>query len=390
MPVVCTDCHSAHDVVTAETWHDGQGDETESCVDCHDELGIERTDAVQLTQIIRGGFFAQKVDQNYCLSCHSQPGLTLTFQNGDVLPLTIDAETFNTSVHGQGNPWQPLDCTDCHGKYIYPHEGFVAGSEREYHLNRYTFCGKCHERNYALSLDGVHGEAIVNGQREAAVCTDCHGAHDTPKPNEPRERISHTCEQCHSTIFAKYSESVHGEALLIDSNLDVPTCIECHGVHDINDPTTALARQRSPELCAGCHADVALMSKYDISTDVFETYVADFHGTTVTLFESDDPNVETNKAVCYDCHGVHDIRPVDDPDTGIKANLLERCQECHPNANENFSNAWTSHFRPSLEHNPLVYLVEQFYIIIIPVTVAFLGFLVATDIFRRVRMRLRR
>ena len=49
------------------------------------------------------------------------------------------------------------------------------------------------------------------------------------------------------------------------------------------------------------------MNKYEISTEVFDTYVADFHGTTVILFEHQDPNVETNKAVCYDCHGVHNI-----------------------------------------------------------------------------------
>jgi hypothetical protein len=87
---------------------------------------------------------------------------------------------------------------------------------------------------------------------------------------------------------------------------------------------------------------------------------------------------------------VHDIRPVDDPHNGIKVNLLETCRQCHPDASENFSDAWTSHYQPSLEHNPLVYLVDTFYGVVIPVTVAGLGFLVATDIFRRVRLRLKR
>ena len=53
--------------------------------------------------------------------------------------------------------------------------------------------------------------------------------------------------------------SIHGDALLTEGNPDVPTCIKCHGVHDINDPTTALARVRSPQLCADCHADEELM-----------------------------------------------------------------------------------------------------------------------------------
>jgi hypothetical protein len=161
-------------------------------------------------------------------------------------------------------------------------------------------------------------------------------------------------------------------------------------VHDINDPTTALARVQSPQLCAGCHDDEELMAKYDISTDVFETYVADFHGTTVTLFEHQDPTVETNKAVCYDCHGVHNIKSPDDPHAGIKANLLETCQECHPDATANFSDAWTSHFKPSLENNTLVYLVDLFYQIIIPLTLGALGFIIFTDVYRRVRDRIQR
>ncbi|MCA9983467.1 MAG: hypothetical protein KDE59_04205, partial [Anaerolineales bacterium] len=168
---------------------------------------------------------------------------------------------------------------------------------------------------------------------------------------------------------------------------DVPTCIECHGVHNIGDPTTNLFRIRSPQLCAECHANELLMNKYEISTNVFDSYVADFHGTTVTLFEHQDPNVETNKAVCYDCHGVHAITDPDDPEAGIKANLLETCQQCHPDASENFPDSWTSHFEPSLEHNPIVFLVNSFYAIIIPLTVGGLGFLVVTDVYRRVRTR---
>jgi len=128
-----------------------------------------------------------------------------------------------------------------------------------------------------------------------------------------------------------------------------------------------------------------LMAEYDISTDVFETYVADFHGKTVVLFEGDDPLAETNKAVCYDCHGVHNILAPDDPHAGIKDNLLVTCQQCHPDATENFSDSWTSHFQPSLEHNPLVYLVNLFYKIVIPLTMGFFIFMILTDIYRRVR-----
>jgi hypothetical protein len=126
------------------------------------------------------------------------------------------------------------------------------------------------------------------------------------------------------------------------------------------------------------------MTKYDISTDVFETYVADFHGTTVTLFEQQSPDQETNKAVCYDCHGVHNILPATDEHSQvIKDNLLTTCRQCHPDANANFPDSWTSHFRPSPEHNPLVYWVNVFYQLLIPTVLGGFLLFIGTDLYRR-------
>lgn len=385
-PVVCTDCHGAHDVIPVEEWQGA--DAVGACVDCHTRQGIVRQEAADLATVVENGLFNGRTsDDEYCLACHSTTDQFLEFENGDQVSLTVTAAELHDSVHGEDNPWQALVCADCHGDKDFPHEPVTAESHREYRLEKYPLCARCHEPKYESTLDDSHGRAIEEGNLEAAVCTDCHGNHDIPVPDEPRERISFTCRQCHSTIFEDYSQSVHGEALIEESNPDVPTCIECHGVHNLTDPKTALFRIQSPELCATCHADDELMMKYDISTEVFETYVADFHGTTVTLFEQQSPDVETNKAVCYDCHGIHDIRSPDDPDAGIKANLLETCQQCHPNATANFSDAWTSHYQPSLEHNALVFLVNWFYRIIIPGTVGGLILLIGTDVYRRVRRR---
>lgn len=386
--VGCTSCHGGHNVITNEQWQNGDGIET--CVNCHNNVEDAPNDANLLQQIIQDGLFqSQYVTNDYCLACHQQEGLVLTFPNGDTKSATIDPGAFHDSVHGDSLENGPLQCKQCHEGYTYPHEPVMAESARTYVLENYPTCINCHENKYDENQDDVHLAALADGKEEAAVCTDCHGAHDTPIPNEPHQRIPETCRKCHSTIYDEYATSVHGAALLDESNQDVPTCIDCHGVHTIDNPETAAFRLRSPEICATCHANEELMTEYDISTDVFDTYVADFHGTTVTIFEHQDPNAETNKAVCYDCHGVHNIKRPDDPEAGIKANLLATCQQCHPDANENFPDAWTSHFQPSLEHNPLVYFVNLFYQIVIPVTVGLLGFLVATDIYRRIRTALR-
>lgn len=387
-PVVCTDCHGSHEVLTVAELQAGAG--TQACVDCHTTAGLELVDPAELTSIIQNGLFAPRVSSEYCLACHSRPGIVTTLSGGETLPLTVNPDDLHASVHGADNPWQPLVCNDCHEGYRFPHEPIQEATLREYRIARYPLCVDCHEQKYDRTQDDVHGTALDEGNLNAAVCTDCHGSHNTPTPNEPRSRISHTCQQCHSTIFDQYRESVHGSALIDDENEDVPTCIDCHGVHNIANPTTTLYRVRSPEICAQCHADEELMSQYDISTDVFRTYVADFHGTSALLFDSSDPSSQFNEAVCYDCHGVHDIRRPDDPDNGIQANLLATCQQCHPDATENFPAAWTSHYVPSLQNNPGIYLVNLFYQIVIPTTLASLGFLVVTDIYRRVRFRFRK
>ena len=325
----------------------------------------------------------------YCLLCHRQPGRTWTLPSGESISLTIDPDILAGSVHGDSNPEGPVACAECHIDHRYPHERPPVQSLREFELTRYAACRTCHEDPYTRSQDSVHGEALRAGRIEAATCIDCHGGHDIQPPDEPRQRISLTCGQCHGVIFEQYRNSVHGAALIDEGNPDVPTCVDCHGVHDIQDPTTALFRVRSPELCASCHADEDLMAKYGISTNVFNSYLSDFHGTTVALFEQEAPNVPTNKAVCYDCHGVHDIAPVDAENSHvIRQNLLETCRQCHPDATADFPDAWVGHFPPTLESQPLLFIVNSFYSILIPVTIGIFILLIATDVIRRIRERI--
>jgi len=173
------------------------------------------------------------------------------------------------------------------------------------------------------------------------------------------------------------------------NNPDVPACGDCHGIHTISDARSVEFRLKSPELCAKCHTDEKIMSKYNISTQVLTTYVADFHGTTVTLFEKMSPDQQTNKPVCYDCHGVHDIAKTTDPTKGlqIKKNMLLACQKCHPDANVNFPDSWLSHYIPSPDKYPLVYYVNLVYMILIPVVLGGMALVIATDVYRRIRTR---
>ena len=264
-----------------------------------------------------------------CLECHALPEQELSFRNGDTRSITLDPKAWEASAHGEAG----LDCNACHTEHgEYPHAEIKDAGSRE----------------YAVARTGA-------------------------------------CVTCHEAIFEQYQASAHGAALLGEGNPDVPTCIDCHGVHQIPDPRTARFRVNSPKICAGCHTDSASMARYGLSTSVLKTYVADFHGSTVTLFQKTRPDQATNKPVCYDCHGVHDIPHTDDPEKGIKtkANLLRTCQHCHPDATVNFPDSWMSHFVPDRERSPLVFWVGWFYRILIPVTLGGMLLFVGADFARR-------
>ncbi len=283
---------------------------------------------------------AQQLDAAACLACHSKPGFTLPLPSGETLLLSIDSQAFEASVHGA----QAVGCTSCHTDITaFPHPALIAENLRDVAVKMYTTCQQCHSEQYNKTLDSVHQRALAAGNTNAAICTDCHNPHTQTRITDPdtgqilpdaRLHIPTTCARCHSAIYDQYTTSVHGAALTEENNLDVPTCIDCHGVHSIANPTTTTFRTNSPLICAKCHTDPTIMDQYGISTRVVNTYVADFHGTTITLFEKTHPDQATNKPVCFDCHGVHNIQKADDPIYGIamKENLLVACQRCHPDA----------------------------------------------------------
>jgi predicted CXXCH cytochrome family protein len=319
-----------------------------------------------------------------CYACHAQPGMTTMLPSGEVLYLTVDPEVFNSSIHGQ----QEFQCIACHTNITgYPHPEMTAQTLREFELQMYPVCANCHQEYAQETKDSVHGAAQAAGNENAAVCTDCHGAHNVQEPGNPRSNIPLMCQQCHSQIYAEYRDSVHGAALIGEGNPDVPTCTDCHGVHSIQGPSVNDAfKLNSPLICAKCHADEELMNKYGISTNVFHSYISDFHGTTTLLFAQTAEGQDFNTPVCIDCHGVHDIASTSDPERSlaIKENILAKCQRCHPDANTNFPDAWLNHYEPSPQKFPLVYYVNLFYKIFIPGVLGFMAVLVVADFGRKV------
>jgi len=304
-------------------------------------------------------------DVETCLSCHGDKSMSVTLPSGETRPLFVDVDTFRKSVHGN-----KLSCTDCHQDMMsVPHEARPFKTLRDFTLAYYEQCKRCHFANYTKTLDSVHFKALERRDRMAPTCVDCHGAHDIAASHKPKASLSQTCARCHQGVFEVYAKSVHGRFL--EQTDDVPGCTDCHKSHDVAGPRDTNWQKRTPELCSSCHANKSLMDKYGISTAVSNTYVADFHGMTASLQGSGTPRETSVVALCTDCHGVHDIAKVNEPGSRVlRANLVKTCARCHEGASDNFPAAWMSHYEPTWEKAPLVYGVQLFYDILIPFMVA--------------------
>jgi predicted CXXCH cytochrome family protein len=325
--------------------------------------------------------------EKYCLSCHGDSKLSMTLPSGEILSLYVSQDVISHSVHSPLG----IECEACHTSiHTYPHPSQTFQTRRELSRSYYQACQKCHPGNYEKTLDSMHAQAAAGGNLNAPICTDCHGAHNVQAPDQPRALISETCSKCHAPIVDAYKQSVHGKALIDENNQDVPVCTDCHGVHNIQDPRTVQFRVQSPEMCAGCHANKELMSKYGLSSDVYSIYKRSWHGVDVSVYEARWPTIWHDSAVCTDCHGVHDILKTQDPASKVNPkNLLATCQKCHPGAGPNWTDAWTGHNEISLERTPSLFYVNMFYTSFTPFVLWACIIYVALQIIRSIVDRVR-
>lgn len=279
------------------------------------------------TAMAEGGMAISSADQK-CITCHGQNEIKANLPNGETLPLFVNAEELATSVHSG-----ILQCGTCHANY----DGFP------------------------------HTVGKTDTLREFAFAQ------------------SQTCQGCHPTAAKAMQVSVHSGGA---DGLPAAVCTDCHGAHNIQKTNTASFRTASVGTCSACHGNEALMDQYGLSTYVVSSYLKDFHGKTGTLIGLQSPNLPVAEAVCTDCHGVHNIIRSDSPEsTVIKANLANTCRQCHPGASDNFTSAWLSHQPPSTKANQMVFLARIFYAIMIPFVVGGLLIHIGLDIGSLLRKR---
>jgi len=330
-----------------------------NCVDCH--VGIK--DMVH----------ESRLPPAQCVNCHEpQP----SHQKA--------ADDYAHSIHGMSQKLgasAAATCADCHGSpaardvhYMLPindPESVV------FKLNLPQTCAKCHSnpgltQEYQMRYpevasqynDSIHGRALLKmGLIVAPSCNDCHGVHDIKRGvdrSSPinKANVAKTCGKCHVKVERIYNQSVHGQ-LLLRGEKSGPVCTDCHTAHEIEPPVNGHFKMVSDKRCGRCHEDRL--------THYRDTY----HGKAMALGK---PNVASDVAACYDCHGHHDVLPPSNPASRLSAdNVVTTCQQCHANATASFAR-YIPHANPlDRENYPSLYWTFVFMTTLLIGVFAFFG-----------------
>jgi cytochrome b subunit of formate dehydrogenase len=215
-------------------------------------------------------------------------------------------------------------------------------------------CQQCHANPDLRGFDvqgrsqnvTVDAEAFLGSVHGKLRCSQCHTDIDPLQLPHPQHARRVQCRSCHlekrlpeapefdRTIFKEYADSIHGK-LAARGDADAPACADCHGHHDIrppSDPKSRVRRENIPQMCSGCHADQGMVGRRRISHgDTLRYYLHSVHGRLLEEGGSGHKSAAGKPpAVCTDCHGVHGIRPANDPNSQVaRPNLPSTCGKCH-------------------------------------------------------------
>ncbi len=284
-----------------------------------------------------------------CEQCHGA-GKTLPFLGGDKFHKEPHRD-YDLGFHAKAanNGKKAASCLDCHAVNGDMSSIMSAANPKStiFRANISQTCGRCHSDASVVSngtglstrpalayAESVHGKALSRGNLKAAVCTDCHRAHDIlPGTNSSspiaKFNVAQTCGKCHGQIFQEFNDSVHGVSLQ-RGNFQSPNCADCHGIHGIKSHTesrTALGLTG----CSQCHDGVRLTQEYGIPSGRVSSFEDSYHGR--ALKHGSDVVAD-----CASCHGVHNILPSTNPKSLIyPENLVTTCGQCHIGAGTNFA-----------------------------------------------------
>ena len=202
-------------------------------------------------------------------------------------------------------------CVSCHV------DADVADFPHPDHLEKVD-CGLCHDDVKARYDKSTHGKATAKGNKKAPTCIECHGKHDIHASSEEtaktnKKNLVSLCGSCHKDDQKQFETSLHGLALKSGEG-NAPNCVTCHTSHDILSPkekTSVTFMKNIPVLCGKCHEKL---------TDQFNKSL---HGQALMHDKYLAPN-------CTTCHERHNILPpTDERSSTYVMNIPLICGKCH-------------------------------------------------------------
>ena len=304
-----------------------------------------------------------KPSNDTCFGCHGMEGFAMPAADGAMRQLHISKDAFNKSVHAKRS------CVDCHKDIIQiPHRP---------NIERKVGCVQCHRDMWDKAqregktkeferlgvvvkqidsyMGSVHARPNLEDQsRTNATCYNCHNAHYI-YPKESMERVEwrlsipDVCGSCHKAEKEAYLTSVHGKEVKENGNLNAAVCIDCHmaTMHDIKSPRDDTIKVTITHNCGNCHYKE------------LKTYTGTYHGQVNTLGYA-------HTAKCFDCHGSHAIKRVNDPASTVHPdNRLRTCQTCHKHATQGFITFYPHGNTHDYENYPGMWIASKFMILLL-------------------------
>lgn len=261
-----------------------------------------------------------------CVDCH------LALDDARVSP---PAKLFADDIHARSG----FTCASCHGGDPRAEDQDVAHDPKKGFRGKPSpreipaLCGTCHADaaamkhfNPSLRVDQLqeyrtsgHGKKLLQGDETVATCVSCHGMHgilpvkDSRSPVYPT-RIAETCNRCHgdaklmgahgipADVYAKYTQSVHHDALMKKGDLSAPTCNSCHGNHGAAPPQVGSVAN----VCGTCHSVFAEEFKASPHWEAF---------------------AQMGLPGCVTCHENHRI--LHPTDAFLSTGKEGKCADCH-------------------------------------------------------------
>ncbi|MBK7743438.1 MAG: hypothetical protein IPI40_06995 [Betaproteobacteria bacterium] len=179
-----------------------------------------------------------------------------------------------------------------------------------------------------IAVDPARFKASVHGEMQL-TCVMCHADVADGKVPHADKLKPVDCKGCHEKAVAEYRGTVHGKARA-DGRTLAASCTDCHGTHDIRrakDPASPTNHVNLEATCSKCHGSDAYVEKAKLpGGNVGKQYHDSVHG---KLLAGKGPERQTGPE-CTDCHGTHDIRAKDDPQSRVhRARVPETCGSCH-------------------------------------------------------------